>query len=106
MSDIGYDDTIATGSGLTRERPRRTQAGVAESALVRIGYTAVAGSMLVLLADAGLFGFPLFLLPAAVLYVGYVVVYWGAIRTRRVEAAALGVITLGLAVLYLISSAA
>lgn len=96
-----YDDTAGAGSGPGGERPHITRAGVAGSALVRLGYTAVAGSMLVSLADAGMVGFPLFSLLAAVLFLGYVVVYWSAIYTRRVEAAALGVAAGGLAVLYL-----
>jgi len=105
VSDVGYDNPAVTGPRLVRDQPRRTPAVVsAESALVRVGYTAVAGSILVSVADAGLFGFPLFSLLAAVLYVGYVVVYWSDVRTRRLEAATLGVAAAGLAVLYLISS--
>jgi len=106
VAAVVYDDTAAPGSGLSGERSHRTPAAVsAGSALVRVGYTAVAGSMLVSLGDAGLVGFPLFSLLAAVLFAGYVVVYWSAIFTRRVEAGALGMVSLGLGVLYLWANA-
>lgn len=101
VSDVGYGDTAGAGSGPRGERPCSTRVGAAGSALVRLGYTAVAGSMLVFLLDAGMVGFPLWSLLAAVLYLGYVVVYWSATYTRRTEAAALGVAAGGLAVLYL-----
>lgn len=105
VSDAGYDDPAGAGPGPSGARSRRTPAAVsAESALVRVGYTAVAGSMLVSVADARMVGFPLFSLLAAVLYVGYVVVYWSAIGTRRLEAGALGVASVGLALLYLSAS--
>jgi len=61
VAAVVYDDTAVPGSGLSGERSHRTPAAVsAGSALVRVGYTAVAGSMLVSLGDAGLVGFPLF----------------------------------------------
>ncbi|MXY77785.1 MAG: hypothetical protein F4Y40_12065 [Acidimicrobiia bacterium] len=66
-----------------------------------MGYTAVAGSMLVFLLDVGMVGFPLWSVLAAVLYMGYVMVYWSATHKRRTEAAALGGAAGGLAVLYL-----
>lgn len=99
---VVYDDTATPGLGLSGERSHRPPAAAsAGSALVRVGYTAVAGSMLVSLGDAGLVGLPLFSLLAAVLFVGYVMVYWSAMFTRRVEAGALGMVSLGLGVLYL-----
>lgn len=105
VSDVGYDHTAGTGTGPSGARSHRSPAAVSTgSALVRIGYTVVAGSMLVSVADAGLVGFPLFSLLAAALYAGYVVMYWSAIHTRRAEAAALGVAAAGLAVLYLSAS--
>lgn len=62
--------------------------------------------MVLAFADDGLFGFPLFSLLAVALCVGYVVVYWAAIRRRRIEAVALAVIAVALAVLYIVSAAA
>ena len=88
-------------SCLIPEWPQRPPAEAAELSLVRMGRAAILASMLLAFADATLFSFPLFSLLAVVLYVGYVVVYWAAIRTRRAEAVVLCIIALGLAALYI-----
>lgn len=93
--------TTASRSCLIPEQPQRTPAEAAELSLVRMGRAAILASLLLVFADATLFSFPLFSLLVVVLYVGYVVVYWGAIHTRRAEAVVLCVIALCLAVLYI-----
>lgn len=79
----------------------QTPAGADELSLVRIGRFVVSASILVAFVDSAALGFSLFSLLSVVLYVGYVVVYWPAVRTRRFEAAALGGISLSLAALHI-----
>ena len=84
----------------SRTRPERTPAEAAELSLVRMGRFVILASFLAVMGENTLMGFPLFSVLMLLLYVGYVAVYWIAIRTRRVEAATLGVIAVSLAVLY------
>ena len=79
----------------------QTPAGADELSLVRIGRFVVSASILVAFVDGAALGFSLFSLLSVVLYVGYVVVYWPAVRTRRFEAATLGGVSLGLAALHI-----
>lgn len=65
-----------------------------------MGRFVILASFLVVMGDYTLMGFPLFSVLMLVLYVGFVAVYWAAIRKRRFEAISLGVIAVGLAVLY------
>ncbi len=79
----------------------QTPAAADELSLVWTGRFVVLASIVLAFVDAAAFGFPLFSLLSVVLYVGYVVVYWPAVRTRHLEAAALGGISLSLAALHI-----
>ena len=73
-----------------------------EGFVVRIGRFVVAGAVPLSFADAALVGFPLFSLLAAVLYVGYGVVYWTTVTKRRAEVAGLAVAAVALVCVYMI----
>lgn len=87
-------------SWLVLPRPRRIWVNPAELSVVWLGRIVIFVSLAVVFADAAVFGYPLFSVLMNVLYAGYVVVWWPDIRTRRVEAACLALIGLGLAALY------
>lgn len=92
--------TTTLPSWLILPRPQRVQADAAELSLVRLGRVVIAVSFPVAFTDVAVFGYPLFSVLMNVLFVGYVVVWWPAIQSRRIEAVSLALIGLGLAALY------
>lgn len=85
---------------LVPPRSQRTSPNAVELSLVWLGRIVISASFPVAFVDVAVFGYPLFSVLMNVLYVGYVVVWWPSMRTRRVEAVCLALIGLALAALY------
>lgn len=82
-------------------RQKRPGNDAAELSLVRMGRFVILASFIVASADMWLLGFPLLSLITLAIYPTYVVLWWPAVRTRRVEAVALVVIAAAVGALYI-----